>query len=157
MWENKATHTMYVKGEIHLLICAQNTSAEMTAGWGGGGLERGFKSYPLCTTLVSFFFKWQLLVFLFKDFIYFVFREGKGERKRGRLISMCSCLSCTPYWGSGPQSRHVPWLGIEPATFRFAGWHSTHWSAQARASVLFSTWTYCLIKRKFESTVLYLS
>ena len=47
---------MYVKGEIHLLICAQNTSAEMTAGW-GGGLERGFQSYPLCTTLVSFFFK----------------------------------------------------------------------------------------------------
>ena len=29
---------------------------------------------------------------------------------------MCGCLSCALYWGPSPQPRHVPWLGIEPAT-----------------------------------------
>ena len=37
---------------------------------------------------------------IFKDFIYLFFREGKGERKRGRETSMCGCL----------------WLGTWPAT-----------------------------------------
>ena len=36
-------------------------------------------------------------------FIYlFIFREGKGGRKRGRGTVMCSHLSCAPYWGHGP-------------------------------------------------------
>ena len=25
---------------------------------------------------------------------------------------MCGCLSSAPYWGPGPQPRHMPWLGI---------------------------------------------
>ena len=54
--------------------------------------------------------------FLKKHFIYLVLERGKGRRKRGRETSMCSCLSCTPYGGHGPQPRHVPWLGIEPVT-----------------------------------------
>ena len=29
---------------------------------------------------------------------------------------MCGCLSHASYWGPGPQSRHMLWLGIEPAT-----------------------------------------
>ena len=33
---------------------------------------------------------------------------------------MCGCLLCTPYWGPGLQPRHVPWLGIEPATLWFS-------------------------------------
>ena len=33
---------------------------------------------------------------------------------------MCGCLSHGPYWGPGQQPRHVPWLGIEPATLWFA-------------------------------------
>ena len=32
--------------------------------------------------------------FLFKDFIYFILREGKGGRKRGRETPMCGCLPC---------------------------------------------------------------
>ena len=32
---------------------------------------------------------------------------------------MCGWFSCVPYWGLGPQPRHVPWLGIEPATLWF--------------------------------------
>ena len=33
---------------------------------------------------------------------------------------MCGCLSCGPHWGPGLQPRHVPQLGIEPATLWFA-------------------------------------
>ena len=48
---------------------------------------------------------------------------------------MCGRLSCAPYRGPGPQPRHVPWLGIEPATLRFTGWHSIHWDTPARAVI----------------------
>ena len=47
----------------------------------------------------------QLMIFLK---ISFIFREGKGERKRGRETSMCGCLSHAPYWGPSLQPRHVP-------------------------------------------------
>ena len=33
---------------------------------------------------------------------------------------MCGCPSCAPYWGPGPQPRHVPLLGIKPVTFCFS-------------------------------------
>ena len=49
----------------------------------------------------------ETLEFLKKDYL-FIFKEGKGGRKRGRETSMCGCLSRTPYWGPGPQPRHVP-------------------------------------------------
>ena len=48
-------------------------------------------------------FKWGDGMFRFAFFFFlkilFIFREGKGGRKRGREISMCGCLSCTPYRG----------------------------------------------------------
>ena len=49
---------------------------------------------------------------------------------------MCGCLLHAPYWGPGPQPRHVPWLGIKPATLWFAGWCSIHWAIPARACSL---------------------
>ena len=59
----------------------------------------------------------------FKKFIYlfiylFIFRERgrSGEREGEKCQCAISCLSHTPSWGPGPQPRHVPWLGIEPAT-----------------------------------------
>ena len=52
----------------------------------------------------------------------FIFREGKGGRRRGRETSMCGCPSCAPYWGP----RHVPQLGVELVTFLFTGWRSIH-------------------------------
>ena len=67
---------------------------------------------------------WKLL------FIY-VFL-GRGEGDRGREPLMSGCLSGTPYWGSGPQPRHVSWLGIEAATLWFPGRHSIHWATPAR-------------------------
>ena len=54
------------------------------------------------------------IIFLKSLFIYF--QRGEGKEKE-RETSMCGCLSSTPYWGSGPQARHVPWLGIEQCPF----------------------------------------
>ena len=34
-------------------------------------------------------------------------------------LSMCGCLSCTPYWGAGLQPKHMPWLGVELVTLWF--------------------------------------
>ena len=74
-----------------------------------------------------------LFYFIFLRFYLFIFREGKEGRKRGRQTSMCGCLSSTPYWGPGRQPRHVPWLGIEPATVWFTSWYSIYWAPPARA------------------------
>ena len=42
----------------------------------------------------------------FRGFIYlFIFREGKGERKRGRETLMCGCLSCAPRLGTWPATQ----------------------------------------------------
>ena len=46
---------------------------------------------------------------------------------------MSGCLSRAPFWGPDLQPRHVPWLGIEPATLWFAGPHTVHWATPARA------------------------
>ena len=90
---------------------------------------------------IDFLWVWARVNFIYvlffsffkKRFYLFIFREGKGRRKRGRETSMCGCLSYTPYWGPGPQPRHVPWLGIELATLWFTGPHSIHWATPARA------------------------
>ena len=54
------------------------------------------------------------------------------ERGRERETSMCGYLTHAPYWGPGPQPRHVPWLGIEPETLWFTGWCLIHWATPAR-------------------------
>ena len=68
-------------------------------------------------------FTWPPTIYLFLE------REKEGRRK-GRETSMCGCLSHAPNWAPGPQPRHVPWLGIEPATLWFTGRHSIHWAGQ---------------------------
>ena len=61
---------------------------------------------------------------------------------------MCGCLSHTPKLGPGLQPRHVPWLGIEPATLWFAGWHAIHWATPARAfSPLFWYYSVALVQQ----------
>ena len=62
-------------------------------------------------------------IYFFK--ILFILFLDRG-RKRRRERSVCGCLSHAPYWGPGPQPRYVPWLGIEPGTLWFAGWHPVH-------------------------------
>ena len=69
--------------------------------------------------------------FFFKKKILFISREG--GRKKGKETSVCGCLLCAPYWGPGPQPRHVPWLVIEPVIFWFTGQHSIHWATPAGA------------------------
>ena len=73
-----------------------------------------------------------------KRFYLYIFRESgrEGEKKGGkhqwRRDTWISCFSYIPDWGPGPQSRHVPWLGIEPMTFQFTRQCSTHWATSAR-------------------------
>ena len=74
--------------------------------------------------------------YFIKCFIY-LFLEQKGGRKRWRETSVCSCLSCAPYWRPGPQPRHVLWLGIELAALWFAVWHSTTESHQPGLNNMF--------------------
>ena len=61
-------------------------------------------------------------------------REREGKKHPCAKDTLISCLSHAPNWGPGPQPRHVPWLGIEPATFWFAGQHSIHWATPTTAS-----------------------
>ena len=95
-------------------------------------------SMALCFSLwkKKWFIKEDLNGEIFDGFcliFYFLFLDrGKG-RENERETSMCGCLSCTPYWRPGLQPRHVPWLGIEPATLWFTGWLSIHWATPARA------------------------
>ena len=79
----------------------------------------------------------SLAVFFKKYFVYLFLESGEGrEEERKRNISVW--LPPTPHnWAPGLQPRHVPWLGIEPATLWFTGQHSVHWATPARAAVLF--------------------
>ena len=87
----------------------------------------GCISFKFCVFYKYFFIK--------NLFIYFLER-GEG-REKARTTSVPGCLSYAPYWGPGPQPRHVPWLGIEPATLCFAGRHSIHWATPARLHLVF--------------------
>ena len=56
---------------------------------------------------------------IFKDFYLYIFREKVREGKRTGEGHRCArdilinCFSHAPNWGSGPQPRHVPYLGIK--------------------------------------------
>ena len=80
-----------------------------------------------------------LCIFLFLGFIYLFLERGEGrEKERERNINVWLPLTC-PLQGTRPatQPRHVPWLGIEPSTLWFAGWHSIHWATPARTNFLY--------------------
>ena len=67
---------------------------------------------------------------------------------------MCSCLSCAPSWGPGPQPRHVPWLGIKPVHRWFTGPCAIHWAPPARVICwLFSFFFLILIFYCYSITV----
>ena len=89
--------------------------------------------------------------FFLKKFYFFILERGRegekeGEKHQCTRETLIGCLSYAPSQGPGPQSRHVPWLGIELAIFRFAGQCPTHWATPVRAVVNFSTaWKTCLL------------
>ena len=58
-----------------------------------------------------------------------MYREG---RKRGREKPLTGCRLHAPNWGPVPKPMHVLWPGIEPATFRFVGQRSIHWTTPAK-------------------------
>ena len=58
------------------------------------------------------------IVFLKILFYLFLERGERKEKERERNINVWLPL-IQPHWGPGLQPRHVPWLGIEPATFWF--------------------------------------
>ena len=49
----------------------------------------------------------SFLGFFFFNFIY-SFLERWEEDEKEREIAVCGCFSRAPYWGLGPQARHVP-------------------------------------------------
>ena len=64
--------------------------------------------------------------FFKKDFMYLFLERGEGREKEGEKHPCArdtsrSYLLHTPNWGPGPHYRPMPWLGIEPVTFQFAG------------------------------------
>ena len=83
------------------------------------------------------------LFFSFLIFYLFIFierrREGEREGEKHQCVrdTPIGHLSHTPNWGPGPQPRHVPWLGMDLMTFRFAGQHSVYLATPARALLLF--------------------
>ena len=73
----------------------------------GRGLVRAFFQVVDCWLLI------YLFIYLLTYLLIFRERGREGERRKGRRDeSICGCLSSAPYWGPGPQPRHVPWLGI---------------------------------------------
>ena len=60
----------------------------------------------------------------------------EGRKERDRNTNVWLPLTC-PYWGPGPQPRHMPWLEIELVTLWFAGWCSIHWATPTRTMYLF--------------------
>ena len=87
----------------------------------------------------------MVITFLFlMRFYLFTFRERgrEGERKRGRATSVWekhqSVASHThPNQGPNPQPRRVPWPGIKPVTFCFAGQGPTNWATPVRVRIAF--------------------
>ena len=79
----------------------------------------------MCHKIINFLF--------FKDFIIYLWREGKGGRKRRRETSCewetsIGWCSYVPRLRPNLHSRHVPQLGIELATFCFGGCCPTIWA-----------------------------
>ena len=71
-------------------------------------------------------------IFFKRFYLFFRERGRKGERE-GKKHQCVVASHAPPYWGPGPQPRHVPWLGIGPATLCFADPCSIPWTTPARA------------------------
>ena len=91
-----------------------------------------YSLYSLMSLKFLFLLLFFNIIFIFLRFCLFLERWTEGGRDGGRETSMCGCHSHSPHWGPGPQPRHVPWLGIEPATLYFTH-YSIHWATAARA------------------------
>ena len=92
---------------------------------------------------LDFFDEWIFKKY-FLRFYLFIFREEKGGRKMGTETSMYGCLLSGPYWGPGPQTRHVSWTGnqtsapwvhrpaLNPLSHASQGKHLNFWHEEER-------------------------
>ena len=69
--------------------------------------------------------------FFFYFFYLFLERIREGEKHQCMVTSRAPLLETWRATQACP--RHVPWLGIKPATLWFTGRCSIHWATQARA------------------------
>ena len=93
------------------------------------------------------------LFFLKIVFVYFK-TEREGRRKRGRETSLCGCLSHAPYWGPGPQPRHVPSLGIKLATFWFIALNPLSYTSQGCFYDFNKIVKFILLERKWNEELI---
>ena len=106
-----------------------------------------------------------------KDCMYLPLERGEGRGKRGRETLMCERNThwlppaCTLTWGPGLHPRHLPWPGIKPVTFCFAGQHPTNWATPLRArqvyffktnKIIFSQETQKLCKKQIHHSLTWL-
>ena len=109
----------------------------MARSWSKGSSLSWSKLWQVDKRSRSLSFWWATFIYLFFKVLY-IFREGerKDKEREGNMMCekhQCGCLSHTPNWGPGLQPRLVPWLGIELAIFRSAGWCSVYWAPKAKA------------------------
>ena len=76
----------------------------------------------------------------FLDFIYLFLEKGEG-RKKGEKHRCVVASHAPPTGDLAHNPRHVPWLGIKPPTFRFAGQHLIRWATSVRAGPCYSVQT----------------
>ena len=78
----------------------------------------------------------SLLTFLFlkQDFFFYLFleREQRKKEREGNINVWLPLMHPPP--GTWLAPRHVPWLGIKPATLWCAGQSSIHWATPAKAT-----------------------
>ena len=133
---------------VHLSLCLLPPKEDLLPQsiWGQRcGINTGFpnlfskKSGSYFFFILSQFlkFRWGITYIYKTAYMFKILLFLERGTRRGRETSMCGCLSHTPSWGLGPQSRHVPWLGIKPATRWFTGWRSIPWATPARAVYIF--------------------
>ena len=90
---------------------------------------------------ISWIFLLLLFLLFLKYFIYlFLEKREWRDKERERNIDVREkhqlVVSLTlPDQGPNVQPRHVPWPGIKPVTFLYAGWCPTNWATPVRAVV----------------------
>ena len=117
--------------------------------------------FILFTSLVLSQIIWSLHLLVFIHlFIYYFYphlracllildrregREKEGKKHRCEREIPISCLSYAPWMGPHLKSRHVPWPGVKPATFRFTEQCSNRLSHTSHGLSLFLTKAFKII------------